>query len=142
MWWAYRRFSRRLFFVSGLVLILIGLGLALHTLSFLHHAERANGKVITLRQKVDDDGVTFAPTFNFVAVSGQSYTVDSNSYSRPAGFEEGEAVSVLYLQSAPETARIDSFWQVWAMETICVALGSFFVLVALAMRWWLARPKA
>ena len=92
---------------------------------FVHRSLASQGTVLRLRSKPnsDNDATVYAPVFTFNAIDGQSYTVASNNYSDPPEFSAGQSVKVLYERASPQEARIDSLWQVWAMEIVLGAIG-------------------
>lgn len=72
------------------------------------------------------DTVNYAPTFTFKAIDGRDYSVTSDVASNPPSFEVGEEVRIVYIKSNPGSAKIDSFWQLWLVETVLGFLGIFF----------------
>ena len=79
------------------------------------------------------ESITYAPVFNFKAADGASYTVSSDAGSSPPGFAVGETVRVLYSQSNPSVAKIDTFAQLWLMPMIFGCLGAGAIAAGLLL---------
>jgi hypothetical protein len=130
-----------LFAVLG-VGMLIGAGVSLvHTRSFLAQAGRAQGTVVALQPRHSrnpatngtntsstGDSVTFAPLVRF-SYAGQVIDFTGPTSSNPPRYRIGETVPILFLQSNPSSARIDSFFPVWGVTVILGILGSVFFLI-------------
>ena len=127
--------------------LVIGLGCAalvgalatsLHTWHFTRIAQRASGTVIEMRQQTDKDSgsVIYAPTFRFQDATGAQHTVSSGFYSSPPEFHVGDGVTVLYRGDDPQTARIDSYWQVWGLPSLLGIIGSIELPVGLVILFW------
>lgn len=127
--------------------LVIGLGCAamvgalaatLHTWHFTRVAHRTDGAVIEMRTQTDKDSgsVSYAPTFRFQDASGIQHTVSSSFYSSPPEFHVGDAVTVLYRSDDPQTARIDSYWQVWGLPSLLGIIGSIQLPVGLIVLFW------
>jgi hypothetical protein len=122
--------------------MLIGAAVSLvHTRSFLAQASRAQGTVVALQPRHSrhtntngtnssdtGDSVTFAPLVRF-SYASQVIDFTSSSSSNPPSYRIGETVRVLFLESNPSSARIDSFFPVWGATVILSSLGSVFFLI-------------
>jgi hypothetical protein len=120
--------------------VLVGaLATALHTCHFTRIAQRTRGTVIEMRQQTDKDSgsVSYAPTFRFPDAAGAQHTVSSSFYSSPPEFHVGDSVAVLYRSDDPQTARIDSYWQVWGLPSLLGIIGSIELPVGLIVLFWL-----
>lgn len=115
--------------LTGIVILVVAAALTVRTLLFLHTSVATKGTVISnvLVAQSRDDGeqvtTNFAPKFSFIAADGKTYTVVSVNASSPPEFAEGEQVRVLYNPLNPNSARIDSFWQLWFAPILFGALG-------------------
>lgn len=119
--------------------VLVGaLATALHTWHFTQIAQRTSGTVIEMRQQTDKDSgsVSYAPTFRFLDAAGAPHTVSSSFYSSPPEFHVGDSVTVLYRSDDPQTARIDSYWQVWGLPSLLGIIGSIELPVGLIVLFW------
>ena len=122
--------------VGGLSL-LFALGSWIYTVHFTHVAARTSGTVVEMLQQTDKDGdVTYAPTFRFQDATGIQHTVSSSAYQSPPEFHVGDTVTVLYLRDAPQTARIDSFWQLWGLPSLAGIIGSITLSAGIIVMAW------
>lgn len=107
------------FAAVGLVLLIVGVVLGLHTRSFLAHAERTHGTVVDVKDHLvthtshsrhgsshSYTDTEYCPVVAFEA-GGDRHTFESDSCdsSRPS---KGEAVKVAYDPDDPSHASIDS----------------------------------
>lgn len=98
---------------------------------FVNQALRANGAIIEVRcpELSTRHGYQCAPVFRFAANDGQTYMVLSTTGGNFSDFRVGEPVAVLYLKDHPETARIDSFRQLWASPLVFAFLGGVVAIL-------------
>lgn len=142
LWLSYLRTSMKVAMICGPLSLLLAIGCAAYTLVFLVRSIPGTGKVLDLKEQVDDHGdVTYAPIFQFTANDGKRYTIESLVYSAPAGFDIGEAVEIRYLSGHPTNARIKSYWQTWGLETILAVLGTIFTAIGFALRRWMRKKR-
>jgi Protein of unknown function (DUF3592) len=92
---------------------------------FLYRSISAEGTVIRLASN-HDETVHYAPVFAYTAQDGQTFAVQSNTYSAPPEFRVGQKVPVLYEKDHPEQARIATHEQVHSLEDVFGAIGFFF----------------
>ena len=127
----------RIFIGFGCVALIAGLAAALHTWQFTRIAVRANGTVIEMRTQTDHEGSTsYFPTYRFQDASGSQHTVPSSFGSSPPAFHVDQAVGVLYRSDNPQSARIDTFWQVWGLASLLGIMGSVQLPVGLVVLLW------
>lgn len=127
------------------VFALLGLGLLIgavvsvtHTRSFLAHAVRAQGTVVALLPRYSNNSSnnsnstnnspTYAPMIRFSA-GAQVVDFTASTSSNPPSYRVGETVPVLYLESAPFQARLDSFFSLWGAGVVLGPLGAIFLVV-------------
>lgn len=130
------------------VFALIGIGMLIgaavswkNTRSFLAHAVRAQGTVVALQPRYshntnptnsttfnNSNGVTFAPVVRFKH-GDQVIDFTGSTASNPPSYGIGQTVPVLYVESAPFGARIDSFFSIWSTAIILGILGAAFSAV-------------
>jgi len=107
--------GRILLIVSGLFFV-AALCTTLYNWLFTLAAHHASGTVIEMREEKDKHGIVrYAPTCRFQDSTGVQHTVSSRLFEAPPAFHVGESVPVLYLGSSPQTARIDSFGEIWLL---------------------------
>ena len=143
---AFERFrtkvGRILLIVSGFFFV-AALCTTLYEWLFTLAAHHASGNVIERREQKGSDGlVKYAPTFRFQDSAGVRHTVSSSLLKAPPAFHVGESVRILYLTGSPQTAHIDSFWEIWLLPILlgimCVVLFPFgpnFWCRKLVRRW-------
>lgn len=97
----------------------------------------AEGTVVQLLEEDASFTSDFTPIVEF-QVDGQTYEVQSqNTYSwwnRYLRFPVGGQVEILYNPANPETAEINSWWDIWN-ETIILAI--FTAIVAIGVNMYL-----
>ena len=117
------------------IFLLIGLGLLggavlsfVTTWRFIDGAVAADGVVIAFEERWDsDDGAyTYYPRVAFETEDRRKFEFTSDSGSRPAAFDIGEPVRVLFDPAQPEAARICSVLQLWLLPLILGGIGTVF----------------
>jgi hypothetical protein len=118
----------------------VGLGMLLgaflvytNTQDFLQSAITTNGTVVELVRSRSSDSITYRPVVEFKTQGDRFIEFTSSSGSNPASYSKGEIVDVLYLESSPEQAKINSFFSLWGGSTILGGLGSLFFIVGLSI---------
>jgi Protein of unknown function (DUF3592) len=131
-----------LFFIAGLGM-LGGAGyLIVDTRRDIAAGTRADGIVIDLIVERDSDGDDMSyPRVRFMTAAGESVEFTGSVGSRPAAFDIGEAVAVLYDPAKPRDARIDSFFQLWFGPLVLGFLGVVFTAVGGGAIIAFARPS-
>jgi hypothetical protein len=124
---------------------LTGAGLwAWRTLSFKASASQTEGvvvKLVTSRGSARagqsaasrGGGPSYAPVFEFKDAGGRSHRVTNSTSSRPASYDVGEKVGVLYSPQNPDEARIDSFFSLWGGPAIFGSVGLIFTSSAVVI---------
>lgn len=137
-----KRIMRRIFSIGGIVMVAIGIAMAAKTKWFIEHANRTEGTISELvATKSKDNQDLFAPKFSFLDAEGVSHTVESRRSSRPALFHVGEKVGVLYDSADPQSAKINTFGELWFGPIFI----SIFGLVLPVMAWltfWFEKRNA
>ncbi|MCS6888473.1 MAG: DUF3592 domain-containing protein [Chloroflexus sp.] len=72
----------------------------------------------------------FYPVVEFRTASGETVRFESNTGSNPSPYQVGAQVDVLYDPKAPQSAFINSWWELWLPATIFQGFGGFFILLA------------
>ena len=123
--------------VLGGLGLLTAFGLWVHTLQFTHSALHTSGKVIAMHgSSSSKGGRTYAPKFRFRDAAGIERVVTSSIYQPRGAFQVGDTVPVLYLRDSPETARIDSFQQMWGAPTTVGQISIVPLLIGVAFIWF------
>jgi hypothetical protein len=88
----------------------------------------ADGAVVAMDESDSDGSTTYAPIIDYV-VDGETYTMNSSSYSSPPAYHVGQAVRVVYDKANPGKARIDNFWELWLLPIIFISIAALFGLI-------------
>ena len=118
----------RAWLICGLGTLATGCGFAVYRSVWLYRSVPTKGIVTSVSEAASeqDQTVNYAPTFTFKAEDGRAYSVTSGVASNPPSFAVGQEVQVRYTKINPESAEIDSFWQLWLVSVVCGGLGIFF----------------
>lgn len=114
----------------GMLLAMIASGVWWFEASFANGAQRAAGEVTALERR----GKGTVPVVQFkTGVEGQPITIKGRVSTSPPSFEIGETVTVLYHPTAPEDARIDTFFERFFIPVIFGILALVFGLVGMGI---------
>ena len=118
------------------VIIFLGVGLLMlfgalmfwnKTRGFLSRAHQASGTVVELIETRDNEGSSmWKPVVAFTDDNGHKTRFTDSVSSRPAAYDVGEAVTVLYLPGKAGEAHIKGFSSLWLGATILGGLGVIF----------------
>jgi len=116
------------FLAIGALFLIIALLLWNKTRSFLAHAKETTGTVVELLEVRDkDDGSsTWKPVVRFTPSDGSDITFAASFSSKPAPYDVGDSVEVLYLPDDPHEARIKGFSSLWLGTAILGGMGLAF----------------
>lgn len=118
--------------------LLVSAGTFLSDLHFAQEARPATGTVTEIRSLPNPQNreTTYTPTFRFADETGQAHTVASSLYQSPPAFQVGDRVPVLYLPANPQSARINTFSQMWLLPLLFGILGGVSVVIGqIVLRW-------
>ena len=115
----------------------LGLGMTIvayiwysNTTEFLNRASLTQGTVVELQRVQSNNTTTYKPVVSFRTETGAQIRFTSSFASNPSAYHQGEKVSVVYLESEPEKAKISTFYSLWAGASILAIVGSIFLLLA------------
>ena len=125
-------------FALGCVALTVALASSGYMRYFTSIAQRATGVVREMHKKIDKDdkSQTYAPIFEFKDADGVQRVVSSDFYSYPPEFHVGDGVEILYLKNDPQSARINTYWQIWGISTVGAILGCLYLPVGLIVVCW------
>jgi Protein of unknown function (DUF3592) len=137
----------RLLCVAGPFFLLIAAITGLERARFVHSSLRAKGVVVDLHSisvANRPNSWACAPIFRFTAKDGRSYTVTSHTGQNPCPWRIGDPVRVLYDENHPQSAHVDSFFELWLFPIVFGGLGAACTLFGFALfrRRQLAKPQA
>ena len=122
-----------IFFVVGLGMLATSSYLYIDQRDFISSAKSANGEVIDLfRKRQDNDGstsYTYSAVVRFTDDRAVTHEFIDSSSSNPPRYSKGQSIGLLYAPENPANAIVDDFWGRWAIVVILGALGGIFSLV-------------
>lgn len=102
--------------------------------NFIRTSLRASGTIVEMLPSTDREGsTTYSPVFVFRDGSGGERRVKCGWASYPPAFAVGDAVTVLYPASDPESAALDQWWALWGLSFVAGVLGMIFTMLGLAV---------
>ncbi len=136
--------ARRFLFLLGGFFGLLGAGLLAGAVyaqrsaaAFDAAAVRTTGVVVDFETRRSSGSksttTTYAPVFEFSDRDGTKRRVTSATSSSGQEHKIGQRVEVLYLPSAPEQARLDTWAERWLAVTILGSIGGAFTLAGLGL---------
>jgi hypothetical protein len=127
------------FCVAGPLLLILALGAAVQRGALVIFGLHAEATVVGMRS-MGATAVNYAPVFQFTANDGRTHTVSSDVYGKDSAVRYGERIAVLYSPEHPESARIDSFAQLWTLPLVLGVVGAgLSVMPAILWVAWLRR---
>ena len=123
----------------GVIFFIIGAGLLVgdfymikSTTTFLSDSDKAEGVVVNLVSSRSSNGNTmYSPEVSFTDASNKNITFTSSISSSAPGYTVGEKVAVLYDKNNSQSAKINTFFQLWFGVMIMSILGAVFFLIGL-----------
>jgi Protein of unknown function (DUF3592) len=109
----------------------VGSGLSFNsTRHFIDNSVSTNGVVIELNKEISSSkksrSYIYYPVVKFEPKQGEVIEFESNSGSNPPSYKIGQTVPVLYEQNNPQSAQINSFFDLWFLPIFLVMMGSIF----------------
>jgi len=120
--------------------VVVGLGMVVgayfiydYNVSFIESATETEGTVTELVQSrsSDNNSYYYKPVVRFNTSDGQIVEFMSSTGSNPASYSVGEKVTILYLPSDPQNAKIKGYFSLYGAAVIVGGIGSAFFLVGL-----------
>ena len=119
------------FVLFGLIFFGIGGGLTLHQRTFERQGAQAEGQVVSLSSRCDDDGCSYSPVVRFETQTGRAITFETTYSSNPPAYDVGERVTVVYSLENPEKAVIKGQGQLFRI--IFMAVGGVIIAVGMGL---------
>jgi hypothetical protein len=126
--------------IGGVIFFLVGAGVLVGdffittgTISFLNSSIKTDGSVVNIIHSRSSDSVNamYTPEVSFTDASGQAITFTSNISSSSPSYKIGDKVSVLYDKNNSQSARINTFFQLWFATIVMSIVGVIFFLIGL-----------
>lgn len=126
-----------IFLLVGLAMLAASSYLYVDQSDFIAGAKEADGEVIDLvRKRQDDDGstsYTYSAVIRFTDDRAVSHEFVDRISSSPPRYSKGQDVHLLYAPDNPTDAIVDDFWGRWAVVVILGGMGGIFSLVGGAL---------
>ncbi|MCL4677244.1 MAG: YpbF family protein [Alphaproteobacteria bacterium] len=127
--------QRRAYRISGLIMLLIGLGLGAGSyyagesmLALSQNGIRTGGEVVDLRSKSTDDGYVYHAVVRFKDLGGQDVRFEDSVGASSPTMKRKDQVQVLYPPDRPKDAIIDRGIFNWSLSG-GLAAGAFLFLL-------------
>lgn len=120
----------KIFLVIGIGMLIGSFFMYSNTKEFLNSAIETEGVVTELVRSHSSDSIMYRPIFEFKTQEGKTVEITSSVASNPPSYSRGEKIDVLYQESAPEKAKINSFFSLWGATLIVGVIGLVFLLIA------------
>jgi hypothetical protein len=142
------RFIGSIFAFVGLVFLLVGFGMSLHTLRFQNRAVSSTGKIIDFKEhwvRGERSSIShraYSPVVRFQTREGKEITFEGST-GFGSGFKLEDKVRVLYDPQDPSHAEIDTFGSRWVVPALSTGIGTISFLLGFSMIWfpWRSRKK-
>ncbi|WP_206196659.1 DUF3592 domain-containing protein [Zooshikella ganghwensis] len=118
-----------LFLLIGLAMLVGAFFAYQNTQSFVAEAIKADGVVVDMVSSRSSDSITYRPVIEFKTKEGDLVEFTSSTGSNPPSYSRGETVDVLYQESMPGNAKINSFFSLWGLAVIVGGMGAVFFLI-------------
>jgi hypothetical protein len=126
------------FCLIGPLVLMLALVFTLQRLSLVYGGEHVEGTVVAKRSS-GSTRVSYAPVFEFKTDDGNTVSASSDVYGPENSFRYGEHVSVVYRRGHPDSARIDTFTQMWTFPLVAGVVGAGFSVIPLLV--WTGRRR-
>jgi Protein of unknown function (DUF3592) len=126
-----------LLFLTGALICFIGAAIW----SFLSYqlttrGVRVQAEITQVIQRNGSNGDYFCPVFSFQTKDGTRHTVTSGIGSYPPAYRIGDTVSVLYYPWAPDSARLDNWFELWGAPIFIAVFGVVNLIGGLITQKW------
>lgn len=126
------------FLIVGVVFIGVAGYVGYTTKMYLQHAKTTTGKVVDLLQQPDR---TFKPVIHYALPGTDTLEYISSVSSKPAEFEIGETVELLYSVSDTSDIKVNTFVELWLLPAIFGGMGLLFAGMPVVGFLWSKRTK-
>jgi len=126
------------FLASGVYMLYSSVSEYFENSAFLEKSWRNEGRVIEMVEVESNTGsrrYVYLPKVEYVDRNGEKRIFTSESGSNPPEYDVGDVVEVIFPESQPEDARINSFFSFWFGPVIMAVFGGLFSLVGGGMLW-------
>ena len=103
------------------------------TRRFISEALQTDGDVIGLHEVYDGGSATYAPVIRFTTAHGVVREFTDSVSSRPAGYNVGDRVRILYHRHDPRDARVATTFRLYLSSIIFGLIGTIFLGVGIVL---------
>ena len=119
--------------LTWIILLVIGAWYGYTSWQFASGGNEVPATVIALAESYSSDsGTTYSPVFEY-QVDGQTYTYESINSSDPPTHHVGEQTTLLVAPDDPESARENSFWELWLLPAIMCPVSLVVAVIAIVL---------
>ncbi|HEY0289381.1 MAG TPA: DUF3592 domain-containing protein [Pseudomonas sp.] len=115
--------GKYILWVFGAVWLVAGFMAFRESFPFLIKGELASGRVFELAVDQSGGSLVYKPVIQFETHDGQLVEFTSSVGSFPASHSVGERVEVVYMPSNPDSAKVNSFFELWVGGALCFVAG-------------------
>ena len=113
------------FFISS-IFIVLGVWLLSANTDLIENGIKTEGKITAMVRKTDSEGSKmWHPVVEFTTNNGIQFSKEMIFGTSPPAYETGDAVEVLYYVGNPDSAVINSYFQMYVFPWIFIAVGIF-----------------
>lgn len=115
-------------FMIGATMKIIG------NILFLRHAHTAEGTVVNLKTKrirSRRSYTVYIPIIEFEPNTNRRIRITATVGANPPDYQIGDFVRVRFLPKRPGGGKIQSFWEMWFVPTVCLAVGLTLLGIAI-----------
>lgn len=123
----------------GLLFLVISILVSSSMRKFVSKAQQTQGTIVDMvlsrgsSSSSTNASYTYAPVFEFRAISGQMIRVQESVSSNPPQFQVGETVEVLYDPEDPQNARINKWSNLYLFPTLFGVIGLLITAIGVAV---------
>jgi hypothetical protein len=111
----------------GCLMLAIAIFLWINTKRFIANSRSTQGTVVELIEVRNDEGsVTYKPVVQYQAPNGELITYTASFSSKPAPYDVGEIVEVMYAPDDPHDILLRGFMSQWFAPTLLGGMGLIF----------------
>ena len=109
-------------FTLAMVLIYFAYKQYNNTIYLISTGSKTKATVIDLIEIRDDDSSTYKPIYEYKNRKGETITYKSNMSSRPAPYNIGDKVNIIYSKDTNDM-KVVSYWGLyrWTIVLLCIA---------------------
>jgi hypothetical protein len=128
--------SSLIFTAIGVLSLWLSFYFRRRTKRFIGESIQTYGDVIGLHEVHDEGSITYAPIIRFSTFNGVVREFTDFTSSRPASYNIGDRIKILYHQQNPRDVRIATSVRLYLSSIIFGIIGVVFLSVGVAVTIW------